>query len=68
MSPSFFDFHLSFLANLLGILLSNYRRIHRMTGWISFVLCLVHILSVIYSNPPYLHDIRKNLHPIIVSY
>ena len=68
MSPSFFGFHLSFLADLLGIPLSNYRRIHRMTGWMSFVLCLVHALSVIHGDPSYLHDMRRNLHPVIVSY
>jgi len=32
MAPPFFGFHLSFLADILGISLSNYRRIHRMTG------------------------------------
>ena len=32
MSPSFFGFHLSFLTNLSGISLSNYRRIHRITS------------------------------------
>ena len=68
LSPSFFSFYLSFLTNLLGISLSNYRRIHRITGWISFVLYLIYALSVIYSNPSYIYDIRKNLYPIIVSY
>lgn len=68
MSPSFFGFHLSFLADRLGISLSNYRRIHRMMGWISFVLGLIHTLSVIHDDPSYLHDMRKNLYPVIVSY
>ena len=68
LSPSFFGFHLSFLADLLGILLSNYRRIHRITGWMSFVLYLIHALSVIYSDPSYIHDMRKNLYPVMVSY
>ena len=68
LSPSFFDFHLSFLADLLGISLSNYRRIHRMTGWMSFVLCLIHTFSVIHDDPFYIHDMRKNLYPVMVSY
>ena len=68
MSPSFFGFHLSFLADLLGISLSNYRRIHRMTGWMSFVLCLIHALSVVHGDSSYLHDMRKNLYAVMVSY
>ena len=32
MAPLFFGFHLSFLADILGISLPNYRRIHRIIG------------------------------------
>ena len=32
LAPSFFGLYLSSLADLLGISLSNYRQIHRMTG------------------------------------
>lgn len=32
MAPLFFGFHLSFLADILGISLSNIRRMHRMMG------------------------------------
>lgn len=51
MAPPFFGFYLSFLADVLGISLSNYRRIHRMTGWMSFLLDLIHVLAAIHDDP-----------------
>ena len=67
MAPLFFGFHLSFLADLLGISLSDYRRIYRMMGWMSFLLGFVHILVAFYSNLSYFRDIPKNLYAVIVS-
>jgi predicted ferric reductase len=67
LTPSFFAFHLSFLADLLGISLSNYRRIHRMTGWMSFFLGVIHALATIHRDPLFLRDIPKNLYAVIVS-
>ena len=67
LAPPFFGFHLSFLANLLGILLSNCRRIYRMTGWILFFFGIVYALATVYNNPLYFRDLPKNLYVIIVS-
>ena len=66
MAPLFFGFHLSFLADILGISLSNYRRIHHMMGWMSFLLGLVHALAAIH-GPSFLRDMPKNLYAVIVS-
>ncbi len=67
MAPPFFGFHLSFLADILGISLANYRRIHRMTGWMSFLLGLIHALAVIHDDQSFLRDMPKNLYAVIVS-
>jgi len=67
MAPLFFGFHLSFLADILGISLSNFRRIHRMMGWMSLLLGLVHALVVVHGDPSFLRDMPKNLYAVIVS-
>jgi len=67
LTPSFFAFHLSFLADLLGISLSNIRRIHRMTGWMSCYLGVIHAFATIYYDPPFLRDMPKNRFAVIVS-
>ena len=68
LTPSFFAFHLNFLADLLGILLSNFRRIHRITGWMSFFLGVIHAFATIDNDPSFLRDMPKNLYAVIVSY
>lgn len=67
MVPPFFGFYLSFSANILEIFLPNYRRIHRITGWMLFLLGLIYALAVIYSNLLFLRDMPKNLYAVIVS-
>lgn len=67
LTPSFFAFHLSFLADLLGVSLSDYRRIHRMTGRMSFFLSVIHALATLHGDPSFSRDIPKNLYAIIVS-
>lgn len=67
MAPLFFGFHLSFLADILGISFSNYRRIHRMMGWMSCLLGLVHAFVAFHDNPSFLRDMPKNLYAVIVS-
>lgn len=64
----FFSLYLSFLADLLGLLLSNYRRIHRSAGIISFVLVALHIFAAIYYDPTYSLHVLGNLYLLIVSY
>ncbi len=39
--------HLGFLADLLGVSVITYRRLHRSTGLVSFALFLFHILIVL---------------------
>ena len=65
--PLFSGFHLSFLANILGISLTDFRRIYRMMGWILLLLGIVHVLVVIYGDLSFLRDMPKNLYAIIVS-
>lgn len=67
MAPLFFGFHLSFLADILGISLSDFRRIHRMMGWMSLLLGLVHALVVVHGDPSFLRDMPNNLYAVIVS-
>ena len=68
MAPLFFSLYLSFLADLLGLLLSNYRRIYRFIEIISFVLIALHVFTAIYYNPPYSLRVPRNLYLLIVSY
>jgi hypothetical protein len=64
----FFGFHLSFLADLLGVSLSTYRRIHRSVGSMSFLVGLFHMLAAVQSNSSYSLDASKNLYGSIVSH
>lgn len=67
MPPLFFILHLSFLADLLGLLLSSYRWIHRSAGLLSFALVTLHLLAAAHSDPPYSLRVRGNLCLLIVS-
>ena len=67
MAPLFFGFHFSFLADILGISVSNYRRIHRMTGWMSCLLVLVEALVATHGDPSFWRDMPKNLYTVVVS-
>jgi hypothetical protein len=68
LMPLFFGFHLSFLADLLGVSLSTYRRIHRSVGSMSFLVGLFHVLAAVQSNSSYSLDASKNLYGLIVSH
>ena len=61
LTPLFFGLNLSFLADILGISLTNFRRIHRMMGWMSLLLGVVH------GDSSFLRDMPKNLYAVIVS-
>lgn len=67
MAPLFFGLHLSFLADLLGLSSSNYRRIHRSAGIISFALVTLHLLAAVHGDPTYSLHVRGNLYLLIVS-
>lgn len=67
MVPLFFGFHLSFVADLLGISLTTCRRIHRSTGAMTFVLGLVNMLIGFQSNHTNSLRVSKNLYRVIVN-
>lgn len=62
-TTSFFGFHMSFLPDLLGISLLNYR----MAGWLSCFLGVIHVLATIHGEPSFLCVMPKNLYAVIVS-
>ena len=68
MAPLFFGLHLSFLPDLLGLSLSNYRRIHRSAGIMSFVLLALHTLAAVHHDPTYPLHVPGNLYLLIVSH
>ena len=67
IAPLFFGLHLSFLADLLGLSLSHYRRIHRSAGFISFALVALHLFAAVYVDPSFSLRVRGNLYLLIVS-
>ena len=67
MTSFFFEFHLSFLTDILEIFLFNHRRIHRMMKWMSFLLDFVHALAIIHDDSSFLRDMPKNLYVVIVN-
>jgi len=66
MMPLFFGPHLSFLADLLHISLSTYRRIHRSTGLMSFTLLLFHGITIVAVGASFSLSDLGNLHGLIV--
>ncbi len=68
MAPLFFGLHLSFLADLLGLSLSNYRRIHRSAGMMSFALVALYTFAAVYYDPTYSLRLPGNLYLLIVSH
>jgi len=68
MAPLFFGLHLSFLADLLGLSLSNYRRIHRSVGMMSFALVALHTFAAVHHDPTYSLRVPGNLYLLIVSH
>lgn len=68
MAPLFFGLHLSFLADLLGLSLSNYRRIHRSAGIMSFALMALHVFAAVHHDPAYSLHVFRNLYLLIVSH
>jgi hypothetical protein len=59
--------HLSFLADILGVSLTTYRRIHRSFGIMSCFLVGLHVLIMIANKVPFpLHQV-ENLWGLIVS-
>ncbi len=67
MAPLFFGLHLSFLADLFGLSMSNCRRIHRSAGLMFVTLLILHVFIALRANPTYFLRATKHLYLIIVS-
>jgi len=67
MVPLFAGFHISFLADLLGVSITTYRRIHRSLGLMSFVLVLFHVLVAVTSGTSFSLATGQHLFALIVS-
>jgi len=59
--------HLSFLADILGLSLTLYRRLHRSFGLMSFFLLSFHVLTMIGSRVSFPLRQAENLWGVIVS-
>lgn len=68
MVLNFAGFHLCLLADILGVSLSTYKRIHRSSGIMSVSLLLFHILTIVWSRNPFPLQVVENLWGLIVSY
>jgi hypothetical protein len=68
MVPNFAGTHLSFLADILGVPLSIYQRIHRSSGIMSVFLLLFHVLFIVGSRTPFPLRVAQNLWGRIVSH
>ncbi len=51
--PAYFGFHLSFICNMLSVLLATYRLFHAFTGTISILFRLLHVLIHAASKPSF---------------
>lgn len=63
----FAGLYLSFLADLLGVSLRAYRRVHRSAGLISCVFIVFYVLIIIASQAPFSFDVAQHLFALIVS-
>jgi Ferric reductase like transmembrane component len=67
MIPLFAGAHLSFLADLLGLPLDAYRRVHRSAGLMTFALILFHVLVVVANRTSFSLGVPEHLFGLIVS-
>jgi hypothetical protein len=65
--PAFASPHLSTLADLLGVSLSTFRKIHRSAGVMVVVLTIFHVLVVVARKPSFPMNLPQNLFAVIVS-
>jgi hypothetical protein len=68
MVPNYAGSHLGFLADILGIPLSAYQRIHRSSGVMSVLLLLFHVLTILGSRTPFPLPVTENLWGLIVRH
>lgn len=67
MIPLFAGPHFSFLADLLGVSVTAYQRVHRSAGLMSFVLALFHVLVAVISGASFSLAMGQYLFALIVS-
>jgi len=67
LSLLFLGPHLSFLADVIGVSLSTFRRIHRSAGLMSLGLVLVHTLAIFTSRTTFALRSTQNKFGIVVS-
>ena len=58
-------FHLSFLADITGLSLENYKSLHNVTGLMSLLLGLIHALMLT-QDKPFSLDVSENLFGLVV--
>ena len=68
MIPVLAGHHLGFLADILGIPLSVYQRLHRAGGVMSFLLLLCHVLAVISTKTAFPLSAKENMWGFIVRH
>lgn len=67
MVPLFAGPHLGFLADVLGLSLTSFHRIHRSAAWMSFAMALFHVFTVIVSRITFNLSQHANIFTLIAS-
>jgi hypothetical protein len=67
MVPLFAGPHLGFLADMLGLSLTSFHRIHRSVGWMSFAMEILHVSTVIVSGVSFDLNQHANIFTLIAS-
>lgn len=67
MMPAYFGFHLSFVCDLLGVLMTTYRLFHASTGTMSVLFELLHVLIHATSKPSFKVGESWQMFELIVS-
>jgi hypothetical protein len=66
MVPAFAGPHLSFLADVLGVSLRTFRRIHRSAGVVSVLLLALHVATVVAAKTQFPLQDAKNMWALVV--
>jgi hypothetical protein len=66
MAPAFAGPHLSFLADVLGVSLGTFRRIHRSAGSVSVLLLAFHVAMVVVAKTPFPLQVTQNMWALVV--
>ncbi len=65
--PLFLGSHLAVAADMTGVSLLTYRRIHGSVGTMAFILCLFHVLVNILKGPTFFFQDPLQLYGFVVS-